>query len=158
MLNFMSQIRQLIDEHEAQRMHIDWLEHSIDAIIPKRSKEYTPGDLKKIKADIRSLDNALYYLREGYLAHWQRDEMAIHDLINEPMIRQFDEWHNLILLQLDKVIMQVDLVNSEKWNTEEMISFLEKIRVSIHTFHQMVVEHIREEDVILQKALTSVIA
>jgi len=158
MLDVISQIKQLLDEHEAQRAQLDLLERSIEAIIPKRLSVYTSGDTRKIKADIRSLDNALYYLKEGSLAHWQRDKVALHGLIDETIMQKIDEWHNRIALQLDKAIMQVDLANSEKWNTEELVSFLEKIRISIRTFHQMVVKHIQEENVILQQAIESVIA
>ena len=158
MLDIISHIKQLLDEHEAQRAQLDLLERSIEAIIPKRMAEYTSSDIKKIKADIRNLDDALYYLKQGSLDHWQRDKIALHDLIDEPMIQHIDEWHDRIALQLDRAIMQVNLANSEKWNTEEIVSFMGNIRMSIRTFHQLVLEHIHEEDVILQQALASVIA
>jgi len=158
MPDIMLHLRELLDEHQAQLVQLEWLDISFDTIIPKRAREYTPAEVKKIKADIRSLDIALYYVKEGFMAHWQRGKDAICNLVSEPAMQQFDEWHDRVLLQLDRTIMQVDLINSEKWKTDEMVSFLEKVRISIHAFHQMVIEHIREEDSILQKVLTNVVA
>jgi hypothetical protein len=147
-------LNRLLQEHEAIRAQLQWLEKSIHEMFPQSTDALlSPESLKGIKEKVHILETVLSYLKEAVVNHIAGDIETVKFLVDKTGKDEEEQVHAQIVEELDRALRLTELAGVEKSAGEELQSYIVGINESIRRFHELIVEHTRLEDVILQKAL-----
>lgn len=145
-------INDLLQIHEALMVHVRLLVSSIDAIVPLAAKSPLIGnEITLIHENLNNFGLALFYMKEGEMAHENMDYETLKYLINETEHEEINSGHARINNSMEQ--MQDELHYSDTWNMEQINEHLAKLQVYIRDFRDLVVSHARRENELLKCGL-----
>jgi len=149
-------VKSLLAEHEAIRNNIRNLEKNLEFVYSTLSSGLPESlDLRIVREYILNINAALYNLKEGTYAHEQRDKNILGGLSDRFILNDIASVHGEIARVLDNAIMQLDLAMSEQWSASELIKGLRSVSHFVKVYHGMVIQHIQQEDSILNTILNN---
>ena len=142
---------ELMQENEAMRASIRWIDRPLDISAPLNSREGPDNAVlaQLIKDRIQQLNYMLINFREGLMTHIWRGENILLSTQYESLMPEVSNRHETMLEILGHIIQLINHAIYNKASEEEMIIRYSHIARELSLFHNFITEHARMEDELL---------
>jgi len=150
----LSTIRQVIEEHQGMKEHIELVTGQLndqEAIIAleKAHSEWIPGRTEALEENREKLIQTMSLIDEGLKSHYMFEEKILVPLMGELLAEAFINEHGELLKEIARVNGMVANTNFKGLSRDEILSTQAAIQEAISSLHQHKEEHMAAEEAIL---------